>query len=65
MSIIVKAQAGQSTDQVIKQFQKRVALEDVVKEYRDKQFHKTESEKRQERRAEKQRKIMRAKRFRD
>lgn len=65
MSIIVKAQPGQSTDQVIKQFQKKVILENVVQEYRDRQYHKTESEKRQERRAEKQRKIMRAKRFRD
>lgn len=65
MPIIVKAQPGQSNDQVIKQFQKRVVLENVVQEYRDRQYHKTESEKRQERRAEKQRKIMRAKRFRD
>ncbi len=65
MSIIVKAQPGQSNDQVIKQFQKKVILENVVQEYRDRQYHKTESEKRQERRAEKQRKIMRAKRFRD
>jgi ribosomal protein S21 len=65
MSIIIKAQPGQSNDQVIKQFQKKVILENVVQEYRDRQYHKTESEKRQERRAEKQRKIMRAKRFRD
>lgn len=65
MSIIVKAGPGDSTDKVIKAFQKRVALENVVQEYRDRQFHKTESEKRQERRAEKMRKIMRVKRFRD
>lgn len=65
MSIIIKAQPGQSNDQIIKQFQKKVVLENVVQEYRDRQFHKTESEKRQERRAEKMRKIMRAKRFRD
>ncbi len=65
MSIIVKAGPGDSTDKVIKAFQKRVALENVVQEYRDKQFHKTDSEKRQERRAVRMRKIMCAKRFRD
>ncbi len=65
MSIIIKAGPGDTTDQVIRKFQKRVALENVVQEYRDRQFHKTEAEKRQERRAERMRKIMRAKKFRD
>jgi ribosomal protein S21 len=63
MSIIVKAGPGDKSDDVIRKFQKRVALENVVQEYRDRQYHKTASEKRQERRAEKQRKIMRAKRY--
>lgn len=63
--IIVKAGANDSTDKVIRNFQKKVALENVVQEYRDRQYHKTASEKRQERRAEKMRKIMRAKRMRD
>jgi ribosomal protein S21 len=63
--IIVKAGQNDSTDKVIRNFQKKVALENVVQEYRDRQFHKTASEKRQERRAEKMRKIMRAKRMRD
>ncbi len=63
MSIIVKASGNDNTDSVIRKFQKKVALENVILEYRDRQFHKTDAEKRQERRAEKQRKIMRAKRL--
>lgn len=65
MSIIVKRGPNESTDAVIRKFQKKVVLENVIQEYRDRQFHKTESEKRQERRAEKMRKIMRAKRNND
>ncbi|MDO8429269.1 MAG: 30S ribosomal protein S21 [Candidatus Daviesbacteria bacterium] len=63
MSIIVKRGPNDSNDSVIRKFQKRVVLENVVQEYRDRQYHKTASEKRQERRAEKVRKIMRYKRF--
>lgn len=63
MSIIVKAGANDTSDSVIRKFQKRVVLEKVVQEYRDLQFHKKNSEKRQERLAEKRRKIMRAKRL--
>jgi ribosomal protein S21 len=63
MSIIVRAQAGDSSDAVIKKFQKRVIMEKVVQEYRDMQFHKKDSEKRQERLAERRRKIRRATRL--
>ena len=63
MSIVVKAGKSDTTDSVIKKFQRRVVMEKVIQEYRDRQYHKTQAEKRQERRAEKQRKIMRAKRF--
>ncbi|MBI3485989.1 30S ribosomal protein S21 [Candidatus Daviesbacteria bacterium] len=63
MSIIVKAGPGDSSDAVIRKFQKKIALEGVIQEYRDKEFHKKNSQKRQERIAEKRRKIMRAKRF--
>lgn len=62
-SIIVRASAGESSDAVVRKFQKRIALENVVQEYRDRQFHKTASEKRQERLAERRRKIMRARRY--
>lgn len=63
MSIIIKAGPKDNTDSIIRKFQKRVALEGVIQEYRDRQYHKTEAQKRQEKRAEKMRKIMRAKRY--
>lgn len=63
MPIIVKAGPKDTTDSIIRKFQKKVVLEGAIQEYRDRQFHKTESEKRQERRAERLRKIMRAKRL--
>lgn len=62
MSIIVKRGPNDTTDSVIRKFQKKVILENVIQEYRDRQFHKTDSEKRQERRAERMRKIRRASR---
>lgn len=63
MAIIVKRGPNDTTDSVIRKFQKKIVLENVIQEYRDREHHKTESEKRQERRAAKIRKIMRAKRF--
>ena len=64
-SIIVRANPGDSNDKVIRNFQKKIVLENVVPEYRERQFHKSNSEKRQERLAEKRRKIMRQKRFKE
>lgn len=63
MSIIVKAGPNDTSDSVIRKFQKRIIVEKVIQEYRDLSFHKKDSEKRQERLAEKRRKIMRAKRL--
>lgn len=63
MSIIVRRGPNDTNDAVIRKFQKKVALENVIQEYRDREYHKTNSEKRQERRAEKMRKIMRAARL--
>ncbi len=63
MSIIVKKGPNDTNDSVIRKFQKKVILENFIQECRDRQFHKTDSEKRQERRAERMRKIMRAKRY--
>lgn len=65
MSIVVRASGKDSTDSVIRKFQKRVIMEGVIQEYRDRTYHKKNSEKRQEKLAEKRRKIMRAKRFAD
>ena len=63
MSIIIKAGPKDTTDAVIRKFQKKVIMEGVLQEYRDLTYHKKNSEKRQERLAEKRRKIMRAKRY--
>lgn len=63
MSIIVKAGPGESTDSVIRKFQKKVILEGLVQEIRDRSVYKKPSQKRQEYLAEKRRKIMRAKRY--
>lgn len=59
MSIVVRATGNDNSDAVIRKFQKKVALENVVLEYRERQFHKSNSEKRQEKLAEKRRKIRR------
>lgn len=63
MSIVVKAGPGDSTDSVIRKFQKRVVLEGRVQEIRDRSVYRKPSELRQEYLAEKRRKIMRAKRY--
>lgn len=63
MSIVVRAGTHDTPETVIKKFQKRVALEGVIFEYREREFHKKDSERRQERMKEKKRKIRRAKRF--
>ncbi len=63
MSIVVKAGPGDSTDSVIRKFQKKVVLEGIVQEIRDRSVYRKPSELRQEYLAEKRRKIMRAKRY--
>ena len=63
MSIVVKANPGDSTDSVIRKFQKRVVAEGIVQEIREKSVYRKPSQLRQEYLAEKRRKIMRAKRY--
>lgn len=63
MPIIIKAKPGDTTDTVIRKFQKQVAAEGLVQEIRDKEFHKKPAILRQEYLAERRRKIMRAKRL--
>ena len=63
MSIIVRAGPNDSTDSMIRKFQRRVVAEGWVQEIRDRAFHKKRSELRQEYLAEKRRKIRRAKRL--
>lgn len=63
MSIIVKANPGDSTDSIIRKFQKKVVAEGLVQEIRDRSVYKKPSQRRQEYLAERRRKIMRAKRY--
>jgi ribosomal protein S21 len=62
-SIVVKAQTKDTNDAVIRKFQKRIVAENVIQEYRDMQFHKKKSLIRQEKLAERRRKINRARRL--
>ncbi|MDP3974163.1 MAG: 30S ribosomal protein S21 [Candidatus Daviesbacteria bacterium] len=63
MSIIVKAGPGDSSDSLIRKFQKKIVEEGHVQEIRQRSVYRKPSELRQEYLAEKRRKIMRAKRF--
>lgn len=63
MSIIIKRGPNDSNDAVIRKFQKKIVMENVIQEYRDREFHKTDADKRQERRAARIRKIMHASRY--
>lgn len=63
MAIVVKANPNESSDSVIRRFQKVVLSEGLVKEIRKREFHRKPSQLRQEYLAEKRRKIMRARRF--
>ncbi len=63
MPIVVKAGTNDTTDQVIRKFQKLVAAEGLVQEIRDRKEHKKPSELRKLYLAERRRKIMRAKRL--
>lgn len=63
MSIIVKAGPNDTTDSVIRKFQKKVLAEGIIPEIRAREFHKKPSELRQEYLAEKRRKIKRSRRM--
>lgn len=64
MSVIVKAGPSDTTDSVIRKFQKRVLTEGVVQEIRDRATYRKPSQLRQEYLAEKRRKIRRYQRGR-
>ena len=60
MPIIVKAGPGDTTDSLIRKFQKKVLAEGLVQEIRQREFYRKPSELKQEYLAEKRRKIMRS-----
>lgn len=63
MPIIMRAGANDTTDSLIRKFQKKIVAEKVIQEYRELGIHKKKSELRQEARKERMRKIRRAQRF--
>ena len=63
MPIVIKAGPNDTTDSVIRKFQKQVAAEGLVQEIRQREFYRKPAQLRQEYLAEKRRKIMRAKRL--
>lgn len=63
MPIVIKAGPNDTTDTVIRKFQKQVAAEGLVQEIRDRKEYRKPSQLRQEYLAEKKRKIMRARRL--
>lgn len=63
MSIVVKAGPNDSTEAVIRKFQRKVVAEGLVQEIRRRSVYMKPSQKRQEYLAEKRRKIMRARRY--
>jgi ribosomal protein S21 len=63
VAIIIRATGNDTTDSLIRKFQKKIVTEKVIQEYRELDFYKKKSELRQERRKEKMRKIRRAKRL--
>ena len=63
MSIVVKAGPNDTTDSVIRKFQKKVLAEGLLPEIRKREAYRKPSQLRQEYLAEKRRKIMRAKRY--
>lgn len=63
MPIVVKAGPGDTTDSLIRKFQKKVLAEGLVQEIRSREFYRKPSELKQEYMAEKRRKIMRSRRL--
>lgn len=63
MPVIVKAGPKDTTDSIIRKFQKKVLAERLVQEIRDRGVYRKPSQLRQEYLAEKRRKIMRARRL--
>lgn len=55
MPIIVKAKAGDSTNDIIKKFKKAVASSDIVTKARDRRFYQKPSQKRTIKKTEKRR----------
>lgn len=51
MMVIVRKEKGESDDKLIMRFKKQVLYSGILQEVRDRQRHKTEAEKRKEKKA--------------
>lgn len=52
MPIIVKARKGDDNNQLIRKFKKFLQIDDVVEVVRDRRYHKTDAQKRKEKKSE-------------
>ncbi|AKM79108.1 MAG: 30S ribosomal protein S21 [Candidatus Beckwithbacteria bacterium GW2011_GWB1_47_15] len=64
MPVVVKSQPGESTDQIIKKFKKKVLASQLLTKIRDRQYYKKPSVKKKEKLAEFKRRSKRRKRLR-
>lgn len=63
MAVFVKANPGESSDSLMKRFQRKIVAEKIIPEMRDREYFKKASELKKEYLAEKRRKIMRYRRY--
>lgn len=52
MAIIVKAEQGETTDQIIRKFKKKVQQDQILTDIKEREFYKKPSEIKKERKAE-------------
>jgi len=64
MTVVVKAQPGDSSDQVIRKFKKKILQDQILTEVRDREYHKKPSVKKKEKLSEFKRRQKRSKRIR-
>jgi len=64
MPVVVKAQPGDSSDQVIRKFKKKVLQDQLLTELRDREFYKKPSVRKKEKMAEFKRRKKRRQRLR-
>jgi len=63
MTVVVKAQSGDSSDQVIRKFKKKVLQDQILTEVRDREYHKKPSVKKKEKLSEFKRRQKRSKKI--
>jgi len=64
MTVVVKAQPGDSSDQVIRKFKKKVLQDQILTEVRDREYYKKPSVRKKEKLSEFKRRQKRSKKIR-